>query len=258
MNQDDSQQNDYDKPVAYGADGQPLYTHPVTEQQVVETSGLSPSVVHVARPLEPNSVEVSPDLKAKHDRSVQLYPNLDLSAHEYVILSVRRHPIGLIIPFAVAIIMMCVVLTVLILLPELFSSAGASENNTGIVYLIGCVVIALLGVGMYVLYWVYIHNKFFLTNESIVEETQISLFSNNVKSVGLEDVVDVSYRKTGVIEQLFNYGTVQVGTKDDETPYIFHMVSNPKSQAAVLKEAVECFKGGRPVGQSLENIEALT
>lgn len=256
MNQDDAQ-NDYDRPVAYDAEGRPLYTHPVTEEQVAETSGLSPSVVHVARPLEPNSVEISPDLKAKHDRSVQRFPQLDLSAHEYVILSVRRHPIGLIAPFAVAIIMMCIVLTSLILLPELFSAAGVATSNIGIVYLIGFALIALLGVGMYVLYWVYIHNKFFLTNESIVEETQISLFSNNVKSVGLEDVVDVSYRKTGIVEQLFNFGTVQVGTKDDETPYIFHMVSNPKSQASVLKEAVECFKGGRPVGQSLESIEAL-
>lgn len=256
MNQDDSQ-NDYDRPVAYDAEGRPLYTHPVTEEQVAETSGLSPSVVHVARPFEPNSVEVSPDLKSKHDRAVQLYPQLDLSAHEYVILSVRRHPIGLIAPFSVAIILLCIVLTGLILLPDLFRTAGLPTDNLGIVYLVGCAAMALIAAGMYVLYWVYVHNKFFLTNESIVEETQISLFSNNVKSVGLEDVVDVSYRKMGVVEQLFNFGTVQVGTKDDETPYIFHMVSNPKSQAAVLKEAVECFKGGRPVGQSLESIETL-
>ena len=248
MNQDDSQ-TDYDKPVAYDAEGRPLYTHPVTAEQVVETSGLSPSVVHVARPLEPNSVEISPDLKSKHDRSIQQYPQLDLSGHEYVILSVRRHPIGLVAPFAVAIIMVCIVLTGLILLPDLFNIAKFPLANMGIVYLVGVVAIALLGAGMYVLYWVYVNNTFFLTNESIIEKTQISLFSNNVKSVGLEDVVDVSYRQAGVVEQLFNFGTVQVGTKDDETPYVFHMVSNPKSQAAVLKEAVECFKGGRPFGQ---------
>lgn len=257
MNQDDTQ-NDYDRPVAYDAEGRPLYTHPVTEEQVVETTGLAPSVVHVARPLEPAAVEVSPDLKAKHDRSVQQYPQLDLSGHEYVILSVRRHPIGLIAPFAVAIVMICIVLTGVILLPDLYRMANwTGTSDIGIVSLLGYALIALLAAGMYVLYWVYINNTFFLTNESIIEKTQLSLFSNNVKSVGLEDVVDVSYRQIGVIEQLFNFGTVQVGTKDDETPYVFHMVSNPKSQASVLKDAVECFKGGRPVGQSLENIETL-
>ena len=256
MNQDDSQ-NNYDNPVAYDANGRPLYTHPVTEEQVVQTTGLSPSVVHVARPLEPATVEVSPDLKGKHDRAVQQYPQLDLSGHEYVILSVRRHPIGLVAPLAVAIAMICVVLTGMILLPDLYQTTDWVESNKGIVYLIGCVAIALLAAGMYILYWVYVNNTFFLTNESIIEKTQISLFSNNVKSVGLEDVVDVSYRQTGVLQQLFNFGTVQVGTKDDETPYIFHTVSNPKLQASILKDAVECFKGGRPVGQSLEGIESI-
>ena len=83
--------------------------------------------------------------------------------------------------------------------------------------------------------------------KSIIEKIQLSLFSSNVKSVGLDDVVDVSYRQTGILEQIFNFGTVQVGTKDDELPYVFHTVSNPKSQASALKNAVECFKNGRPV-----------
>lgn len=257
MNQDDTQ-NDYDRPVAYDAEGRPLYTHPVTEEQVAETTGLAPSVVHVARPLEPAAVEVSPDLKAKHDRSVQQYPQLDLSDHEYVILSVHRHSIGLVIPFIVSTVMMCVVLAGLLLLPDLFQKANLAMSDIGIAYLAGIVAVALIVAGTYVIYWVYVNNTFFLTNESIIEKTQLSLFANNVKSVGLEDVVDVSYRQTGVIEQLFNFGTVQVGTKDDETPYVFHTVSGPKYQASVLKDAVECFKGGRPVGQSLDTTETLS
>lgn len=256
MDQDDVQ-NDYDKPVAYDPEGRPLYAHPVSEASVTDTTTQSPSIVHVARPLEPTAVEVSPQLKEKHDRSVKRYPQLDLSGHEYVILSVRRHPIGLVVPFAVSITIICLVLTGLILLPDMFQTVGWAVANVGVVYLVGCIIIALLAAGMYVIYWVYINNTFFLTNESIIEKTQLSLFAHNVKSVGLGDVVDVSHRQVSIMQQIFNYGTVQVGTKDDETPYIFHTVRNPKSQASILIDAVECFKNGRPVGQSLESIETL-
>lgn len=249
MNQEDQPTTEqYEKPVAYDSEGRPLYTHPAEEGDDTPTgSTTAHTVVHVARPLEPAAVEVSPELKAKHDQSIQQYPQLDLSAHEYVILSVRRHPIGLVLPLLVSTIMICLVMAGLILLPDIVHTTGWAVSDYTVAYLVGCVAIALFAVAMYVLYWVYVNNTFFLTNESIIEKTQLSLFSSNVKSVGLDDVVDVSYRQTGILEQVFNFGTVQVGTKDDELPYVFHTVSNPKSQASALKNAVECFKNGRPV-----------
>lgn len=248
MNQEDQPTSDqYDKPAAYDSEGRPLYAHPAEDDDTAEATTNTHTIVHVARPLEPAAVEVSPELKAKHDQSIQQYPQLDLSGHEYVILSVRRHPIGLVLPLIVTIIMICLVMAGLILLPEILRTTGWTVGNLGVVYLIGCVAIALFAAAMYVLYWVYINNTFFLTNESIIEKIQLSLFSSNVKSVGLDDVVDVSHSQTGILEQVFNFGTVQVGTKDDELPYVFHTVSNPKAQASALKNAVESFKNGRPV-----------
>ena len=254
MNNDEPQ-NDYDKPVAYDTDGRPLYAHPADEEQEsTPTSGVLHHVVHVARPFEPIASEISPELKEKHDRSVQQYPQLDISEHEYVVLSVRRHSIGLVLPFAVSILMICIILTGLILLPDILQKTGWVVSSLGVVYLIGLIAVVLVAASTYVVYWVYINNRFFLTNESIIEKTQLSLFSSNVKSVSLEDVVDVSYRQTGVLEQIFNFGTVQVGTKDDELPYVFHTVSSPKTQASILIDAVERFKNGRPVGQGLEDL----
>ncbi len=244
----DKMQN-YDQPVAYDADGQPLYARPAPEDQPqpAPVQQQAPTVVHIARNLEPTPIEISPEIQAKHDQSVKNYPQLDLSEHEYVILNVHRHPIGLLFPLIVTVIMSCVIVAGILLLPELLQSVSTLALNPAIILLLAIVALVLLWAGMYVLYWVYVKNSFFLTNESIIENTQLSLFSSNVKSVGLGDVVDVSYRQIGIIEQAFNYGTVQVGTKDDEVPYIFTLVRNPKNQASVLKDAVEAFKNGRPL-----------
>lgn len=211
---------------------------------------LGPAVVHVARPLEPEAVEASLALREKHRRSVAQFSQLDLSEFEYVVLNVRRHLIGLIGPSILVGIVICFLVAGLILLPDLIAQYGWEIGDVSLINLIGWISVLLLGLGVYVYYWVYTNNILFLTNESIIERTQVSLFMNSVKSVGLGDVVDISFSKTGVVQHLFDYGTLRIGTKYDKAPYIFRYVSSPRVQTAIMTEAVECFKNGRPVGES--------
>lgn len=239
-----------DKPVAYDSEGRPLYAHPAepllqSTDKVLVTEP-APTVVHFSRALDPIAVEIPPEVLAKHDRSVKTYPQLDLSEHEYVILSVHRHLIGLAAPLAVTLTVLCIIISAMVLLPQITQGFALSAAAYATVLLLCMLTCILLTIGMYVLYWVYVNNTFFLTNESIIEKTQLSLFSSNVKSVGLGDVVDVSYKQTGLFQEIMSFGTVQVGTKDDEVPYVFNTVSNPKHQASILKDAVEAFKNGRP------------
>lgn len=251
-NDPNSQPVDYNKPVAYDANGQPLYSHPAVPIQSTQqsTSEPAPTIVHMTRSLEPIAQEISPELQAKHNRSVKLFPRLDLSEHEYVILSVRRHLIGLVTPAFVTAIFVAIVFSITIFFPEIERTLDWTVPYGGVL-VGGLLMVAALLAGMYILYWVYVNNTFFLTNESIIENTQLSLFSSNVKSVGLGDVVNVSYRQSDAVEKIFNYGTVEIGTKDDDISYIFSYVRQPKTQASALKDAVEAFKNGRPLGDDL-------
>lgn len=239
-----------EKPVAYDAEGRPLYARPaeplMQAADKVAASESAPTVVHFARSLDPIAVDIPPELVEKHDLSVKMYPQLDLSEHEYVILSVHRHLIGLAAPLAVTLTLLVIIISAMVLLPQITQGFLLSATAYGTVLLLCMLTCILLTIGMYVLYWVYISNTFFLTNESVIEKTQLSLFSSNVKSVGLGDVVDVSYRQAGLVQELLSYGTLQVGTKDDEVPLVFNTVRNPKQQASILKDAVEAFKNGRP------------
>lgn len=43
------------------------------------------------------------------------------------------------------------------------------------------------------------------------------------------------------------YGSLRLSTEGDETTYRFSFVENPSKQVALLNNAVEAFKNGRPV-----------
>jgi len=100
---------------------------------------------------------------------------------------------------------------------------------------------------MFVVYYVYVNNKFFLTNESVIQEIQVSLFSRHEQTVSLGNIEDASYSQHGIIQQIFNYGSIRLSTEGDETTYRFTYVANPKQHIATLNNAVEAFKNGRPV-----------
>ena len=258
MNPDKPTQDNYNQPVAYDVDGRPLYAHPPSEAntQTVAASHEAPAqppaqrVVHIARAAEPVRQEVSDELKKKHARSARIYPTLNLSDNEYVITAVRRHPIGLVIPLTLGALIITIVLILLSNYPAIVEALQIDGQlaQTSAVAVPMLLFSAFIALGMFVSYYVYINNKFYLTNESVIQEVQLSLFSRHEQTVSLGNVEDASYYQAGVLQDIFNYGTIRLSTQGDETTYTFRWTSNPKSRIAILNNAVESFKNGRPVG----------
>ncbi len=250
MKPDLSLPEDYAQPVAYDAQGQPLYAHPpVTPLPPVPAQ---PQVVHVSRPVEPARQDVSPEVKLKHDKSKLNYPSLNLSEGEYVISAVRRHPIGLVPTLAIGVLLAALTLSVLFnydIVVQTLGLSGAAANPM-LAAIPVLLFIFLISVGVYVVYYVYTNNRFFLTNESVIQEIQISLFAHHEQTVSLANIEDASYTQQGIIQQFFNFGSIRLSTEGDETTYRFTYVANPKQHIATLNNAVEAFKNGRPVSDS--------
>jgi len=245
MNEDQLTPEQYDRPVAYDAEGRPLYAHPAPV-------AVQPQVVHIARATEPVKQEISPSTKLKHDASKRYFPSLNLSEGEYVISAVRRHPIGLFIPFTLGVMLMAVSLSALFnydLVVQMFDLTGAAANTSNVALPILLFNI-LVAIGTYVAYFVYTSNRFYLTNESVIEEIQTSLFARLEQTVSLGNIEDASYQQKGFIQQFFDYGSIRLSTEGDETTYAFNYVAHPKEQIAALNNAVEAFKNGRPVNDS--------
>jgi hypothetical protein len=207
-----------------------------------------PRVVHNPRAYDPEVGDVSPRLQKLSNESREKYPTLNLSKGEFVITSIKRHPIGLWIPMSVTI---GVILMLLIGLMAYATTAtgpvSGDPAETGLVALVLLGLIVIVGIGGYAAVWVYLQNTFYLTNESVIQEIQHSLFSKHEQTVSLGSIEDASFRQVGIFQSAFNYGTIRLSTEGEETTYRFHYVSNPKKQIAILNNAVEAFKNGRPV-----------
>jgi hypothetical protein len=239
--------SDYNQPVAYDAEGRPLYAHPPAVEEV--QSKPNQRVVHVARPAEPEKPFISDATRLKHNQSEQAYPGLNLSDGEYVISAVRRHPIGLVVPLAVGVLLVSFSLTLLFYFNSGIEYLRLSDNKAGTFTFILLIVAFASSVVlfMYISYFIYTNNKFFLTNESVIQEIQTGLFSKHEQTVSLSNIEDASYVQQGIIQQIFNYGSIRLSTEGDETTYRFSYVANPKQHIAVLNNAVEAFLNGRPV-----------
>ena len=232
------------KPVAYDSEGRPLYAAP-PQPQVVEAA---PQVVHLSRAVDPVKQEVTPEIKARHDESVSSYPDLNLSESEYIVSAVRRHPIGLVGPAAVTLLLVTIMFILLMNLSRIAGAIGIDPTlSLAPLYFGTILLIGLFLIGGYIAIWVYMNNRFFLTNESVIQEIQTSLFSHHEQTVSLSNIEDASYEQRGIIQMLFNYGSIRLSTEGDETTYRFSYVANPKKEIAILNNAVESFKNGRPV-----------
>jgi hypothetical protein len=269
----EDEQIDYSRPVAYDKDGRPLYAHPPASSltgsrsshvTAVESSqpghnfdprsrvqySNEPGVRHVSRHVDPPKLLINEDNMKRHEQSKKEYPFLNLSEGEYVILAVRRHPIGLFIPIlatAIGIIMVFVVAFLFIGMIAADTAGLQSAPSVVDVFGFASLLAFLVGIFGYIYVWVYLQNKFFMTNESVIQEIQHSLFSKHEQTVSLGSIEDASYVQTNIIQTVFDYGSIRLSTEGEETTYRFHYVAHPKKQIARLNNAVEAFKNGRPV-----------
>jgi hypothetical protein len=239
------------QPVAYDSQGRPLYAAPPSQVPPAQSSYNNepgPQFVHLSRAVAPQAQPISPELKAKHDESLKLFPFLNISEAEFVISAVRRHPIALVLPVAIAIFLVAVTASLMINYSIFMNAMGVYDPPPyGTILFIGSLFILLVLLGLYINIWIYRNNRFFLTNESVIQEIQTGLFSHHEQTVSLANIEDASYRQNGIIQIMFNYGSIRLSTEGEETTYRFNYVSNPKEQIATLNNAVEAFKNGRPV-----------
>lgn len=240
-------ESDYTKPVAYDEYGRPLFAHPPAS--TAQSEAIAPQVVYMTRAISPHQQVISPEISQKHDESMDKYPQLNLSEGEYVISAVRRHPIGLISIWAVVVLAVILLLAIPFIIastsdvvPLNFSSSAITSGVALI--LLGVVLIVLGGLMATV---IYDANRFYLTNESVTQYIQSGLFFKRNQTISLSNIEDASYTQKGILQTIFNYGSIRLSTEGEETTYRFAYVANPQQQVRLLNDAIEAFKNFRPI-----------
>lgn len=207
-----------------------------------------PKVVHAVRQPETANLTVSEDNARRHNESVKRYPHLNLSEGEFVVIDVKRHPIGLLLPvFATAVTILALIAVLIAYPSDIAATGGPALPSYGQIVIPMILFMLLVAVGGSIAVWVYLQNQFFMTNESVIQEIQHSLFSRHEQTVSLGSIEDASFKQSGILQMMLNYGTVRLSTEGEETTYRFSYVSNPRNHVAILNNAIESFKNGRPV-----------
>lgn len=206
--------------------------------------------MYYSRPIEPVAPVIPSDIQEKHEESQRRYPHLNLSEGEYVITDVTRHPIGLIRIWFFILLGVLAVLVSLFLLSSnntttgSFLTSGLDATTTGVVAIVTVMVALVIG---YLATFVYTENHMYLTNESVIQNIQITPFAKRQQTVSLTNIEDASYAKPGILSMIFDYGEIRLSTEGEETTYRFNFAIHPEKQVALLNNAVESFKHGRPV-----------
>jgi len=156
------------------------------------------------------------------------------------------------LPIALGVLLVSIALSVMFSYDFIVKSLGITGalSDIGLGSLIILLFVVLVFLFTYVSYYVYSSNRFFLTNESVIEQIQTGLFYRKEQSISLGSVEDASYRQEGLLQEVVNFGTIRLSTIGDETTYTFKYVGKPKEVIDVLNNAVESFKNGRPVSGS--------
>lgn len=137
----------------------------------------------------------------------------------------------------------------LVLVPDYYATSLVTPPFSIATVITGILVVMLFaGLIGGIAIWVYLRNQFFLTNESVIQEIQHGLFSRHEQTVSLGSIEDASFKQYGIIPHIFGYGLMRLSTEGQETTYRFNYVEHPKEQVAIVNNAVEAFKNGRPVG----------
>lgn len=190
--------------------------------------------------------QVTPEEQALHEEAKKNYPELSLSPGEYVLETVRRHPIGLIAIWAVAGFLVLLTLGLVPLYAMNIEAVGdflsvPAQNlpDAAVITTPALILTAFFLLGGAIATYVYQQNRFYITTESIIQCVQYSLFNSKRQVVNLINVEDASADQTGILQQVLNYGTLRLSTQGEETIYHFRFVANPNQVVHNINDATE-------------------
>jgi Bacterial membrane flanked domain. len=178
--------------------------------------------------------EMTPEHQADHDRSVYDYPDIHFSPTEYVVIDVERSILGLVRIWLVAFVAFFA-LSVTTFVLAYMSPVDARGN----IMMIGLMLALGSFIGGVIAARVFKANYFIITNERVFAHIQISPFSQLSQNVELEHIEDCSYHQNGLLQTIFNYGSIRLSTVGDEHTYKFTFVDKPAEQFKIINSVVQ-------------------
>lgn len=160
---------------------------------------------------------------------------------EKIIAQVKKHPAGIWIIFAEIAIGIVALLAVFYLaIPDFMQNI----SGTGYRYLLSGIIFALAVMIMvlYVAIYLYKQNRLIITNESVIQIAQRSIFSRKAARVSMSDVEDVSADRRGIFATMFGYGTLAIKTAGGRSNFNFSYSPHPEYYSNLIMETRQDYE----------------
>lgn len=171
----------------------------------------------------------------------KLHPMVVLRPGERVISEIKRHPFGILSMYFSGAMAIGVAALLAAFAPSFIDQSAVDANITGIAML----GVAIITVGIVCMLWIatsiYWQNRWILTDDSITQITQDGLFGRRVSQLNMESLEDVTVDQRGIIQSMFNFGTLKAETAGEHSKFTFPFCPNPNMYARKILEVHEAF-----------------
>jgi hypothetical protein len=162
---------------------------------------------------------------------------------ERVICEIKRHPIGIL---GIYVSLISVVALVAIIGyafgPQMFTTYDSKTvyGYTTLALAVIGVLCALFGYVAHIVYW---GNRWVVTDDSVTQVIQNSLFSKQSSQLSMANLEDITAEKNGIIQQMFNFGMLKCETAGaQKSKFYFLYCPNPEYYAKCILSAREVFE----------------
>lgn len=181
-------------------------------------------------------------IRLRHARSTKDFPGLKLESDEYVELSIKRSPVGLILIWTGVIVAFILMTVIMMFLTHGHLALHLNSTAKSFLYFVFHVVLgAILIMGLIATH-VYRCNSLYVTNHRVIQNSALSLMAKSTNVIELSKIEDVSFRQKGLFEYIFKLGTIRMSTVGDETTYTFKLVDVPTDELEVISHLVHVEK----------------
>jgi len=163
-----------------------------------------------------------------------------LEPGECVLTVVHRSFIGLLGIYLVATAAIVAILALVVgLSPDTFNTDSVNISPAlSAIIIVGATLLVLI---LFTATYIYKQSRLLVTDRSLVQVMQKTLFNKKVSRLSMSNVEDVSEEQRGFLASFFNYGTLTVQTAGTEDNFIFTLCPNPTKLADRIIEARQAY-----------------
>lgn len=190
------------------------------------------------QPTDPRHPEPSHNQYAREYRELRQSKSIEgIDPDEKLVCIIHRHVIGLVFLYLGAAITILVLIAAFgFLIPDIVGAESMATAQSLLV-LVMMVVLTLVAIGLVIATYVYRASKLIITNRTVTQIIQTSLFNRNVSELSMANVEDVSADKRGILQHLFDYGTLRIQTAGELENFMFAYCPRPNYFGRLVLDA---------------------